>query len=414
MVKPATVAQFDSRRPRIVLALQGGGALGAYQAGVYEAMHENGVTPDWVTGTSIGAINAAIIAGNPPDRRLERLREFWDLLSHDDLVRHQRVPSWGRVPNWVVRGNVWHATLDAIARGIPGFFSPRLFNPFAAGIAVEPERSSYYDTAPLAKTLRRLINVELLNNANPADGKAMRLTVGAVQVTTAELANFDNTRQRIGIEHILASGALPPGFPPVRIDGKLYWDGGLYSNTPLDTVLDDLPRVSTLCFMVDLWFAHGHEPCTLDQVESRRKEVMFASRSQRHIETYSETHNLRRRLRALYERLPPELRQDDDIAQLATGGCGTTMHIVRLQYPGHDWRSSSKDINFSRGSIEWRWRQGYEDAKRALQQAAWLQPIALDKGVVVHDMTTSELATDVVAQQQTAPVVEEERQASPA
>jgi len=389
--------RFDSNHPRIVLALQGGGALGAYQAGVYQAMHEQGVTPDWVTGTSIGAINAAIIAGNPPALRLQRLREFWDLVSHDDLVRHQRVPSWGRVPDWVVRGNVWHATVDAITRGIPGFFSPRLFNPFAAGIAVEPERSSYYDTAPLEKTLRRLIDIDLLN-----DDEAMRLTVSAVQVTTATLANFDNAHQRIGIEHILASGALPPGFPPVRIDGKLYWDGGLYSNTPLETVLDDHPRVSTLCFMVDLWFAQGVEPRTPDQVESRRKEVMFASRSERHIETYSETHNLRRRLRALYQKLPPELQQDESVAELAVGGCSTTMHIVRLQYPGHDWRSSSKDINFSRGSIEWRWQKGYEDAQRALQQAPWrhFEQGAIERGVVVHDVTQGEVSPATAAHEE--------------
>jgi NTE family protein len=202
----------------------------------------------------------------------------------------------------------------------------------------------------------------------------------------ATLASFDNAHQRVDIGHVLVSGALPPGFPPVRIDDRLYWDGGLYSNTPLETVLDDHPRVSTLCFMVDLWYAQGLEPRTPDQVESRRKEVMFASRSERHIETYCETHNLRCRLRALYEQLPPELRQDENVRELAAGGCSTTMHIVRLQYPGRDWRSSSKDINFSRGSIEWRWKKGYEDARRALQEQPWRQPFSFEQGVLVHDI----------------------------
>jgi len=371
---------FRRDKPRIVLALQGGGALGAYQAGVYQALHEHELTPDWVIGTSIGAINAAIIAGNDISNRLLRLQEFWDGVAHHDAV------SGATTPDWVQRMNVWHATFDAITRGIPGFFSPRLFNPFILGLPVSPDKASIYDTAPLADTLKQLVDVDVMNAS-----EAMRLTVSALQVTTAQLVNFDSAHQRLGIEHILASGAIPPGFPPIRIDGELYWDGGLYSNTPLEIVINDSPRVDTLCFMVDLWFAEGPEPETYDQVQSRQKEVMFASRSARHIEAYAETHNLRRQLHALYDKLSPALKDDPEIKQLASHGCGTTMHIVRLQYPGHDWRSSSKDINFSKGSIEWRWDKGYNDAKLALQQARWLQPVPDDKGIVVHEIAVEEI-----------------------
>jgi len=215
---------------------------------------------------------------------------------------------------------------------------------------------------------------------------AMRLTVSAVQMTTARLVNFDNARQQVGIENILASGAIPPGFPPVRVDGELYWDGGLYSNTPLETVINDTPRVDTLCFMVDFWFAEGPELQTLDQVQSGQKEVMFASRSARHIEAYGETHNLRRALRALHDKLAPEMKNDPEIKKLVSNSCDTTMHVVRLQYPGHDWKTSTKDINFSKGSIEWRWDKGYSDAKNALQQARWLEPVPPHQGIVVHEL----------------------------
>ncbi len=373
------VKTFARNKPRIVLALQGGGALGAYQAGVYQALHEHQFTPDWVVGTSIGAINAALIAGNAHAARLDRLQEFWEVIAHKDWLKSERVPDWAQ------RMNVGVATLTALAKGIPGFFTPRLFNPFVAGLPVAAEAASFYDTSPLAQTLARLIDVDLLN-----DSAAMRLTVGAVQVTTAQMTNFDSAKRRLGIEHVLASGAIPPGFPPVRIDGQLYWDGGLYSNTPLETVLNDSPRQHTLCFMVDLWFAEGAEPTTLDEVQSRQKEVMFASRSQRHIEAYAETHNLRRQLHALYNQLTPAQRLDPTIVDLASGSCDTTLHVVRLQYPGHDWGHSSKDINFSAGSIAWRWEKGYSDALRALAQAAWLKPIQQGQGVIVHELNPTQ------------------------
>jgi NTE family protein len=355
--------------------LQGGGALGAYQAGIFQAMHENNLAPDWVVGTSIGAINAAIIAGNPPERQLARLREFWEGVAHRDSLDMTRVPDSAR------KLNTWLGALDVVMRGVPGFFMPRLFSPFKLGLPVEPDQASFYDTSPLERTLRELVDFDYLN----ADG-GTRLTVNALRVIHGDLVGFDNTKQDIDVRHIMASGALPPGFPAVRIDGDLYWDGGLYSNTPLETVLDDEPRVDTLCFMVDLWSADGDEPTTFDEVQTRQKDVMFTSRSRRHIENYKMMHNLRRCVHALQAKLPEDVRKEPAVCELSAHGCGTTMHIVRLAYSGRDWHMPSKDINFSKGSIEWRWNLGYADATRAIKQAGWLAETSPDVGVVVHDM----------------------------
>lgn len=363
------------RDHRIALVLQGGGALGAYQAGIYQALHENGLTPHWVVGTSIGAINAAIIAGNKPSVRLERLKQFWERLGHpDNMDMH-------KVPDAVRQYNSWLATLDATLYGVPGFFSPRPFNPFAMGMAVAPEAASFYDTAALTATLAELVDFEYLN----APG-GIRLTVNALKVTSGDLVSFDSMHGTVGIEHIMASGALPPGFPPVRIDGELYWDGGLYSNTPLETVLKDEPHVDTLCFMVDLWSADGPEPTTLDEVKTRQKDVMFASRSKRHIEAYLQLHKLRRTLHKLESNLPAKLKTHSVSNEMAAMGCDTTLHIVRLPYAGRDWQMASKDINFSKSSIEWRWDQGYRDATRAVKHAGWLAGVPEDTGVVVHEL----------------------------
>ncbi|MBI1892320.1 MAG: patatin-like phospholipase family protein [Burkholderiales bacterium] len=360
---------------RIALVLQGGGALGAYQAGIFQAMHENNLAPDWVVGTSIGAINATIIAGNPPETRLERLKQFWERIGHADNV------NMSHVPDSVRKLNTWLGALDVVLRGVPGFFVPRLFSAFKFGLPVNPEYASFYDTSPLIDTLHDVVDFAYLN----AEG-GMRLTINALKVTCGDLVHFDNRKIDIGVEHVMAAGALPPGFPPTRIDGELYWDGGLYSNTPLETVLDDEPRVDTLCFMVDLWSPEGEEPSTFDEVQTRQKDVVFASRSRRHIENYKTLHNLRRCLREMEARLPEDIRRDPEVCKMAAHGCGTTMHIVRLPYSGRDWHMPSKDINFSKGSIEWRWNLGYSDALRAIEQAGWLAETPAHVGVVVHEL----------------------------
>jgi NTE family protein len=368
-------SRFDSGKRRVALVLQGGGALGAYQAGVYEAMHEHGLTPDWVVGTSIGAINAALIAGNEHRTCVSRLKTFWDAVAQEDLFDMRKVPDSVR------RLNSGLAVFNATVNGVPGLYSPRRFNPFAFNIPVPAECASFYDTSDLKNTLKHLVDLRHLNSAN-----SIRLTVSAIRVVCGLLENFDTRRQTVGIEHVMASGALPPGFPPIRIDGELYWDGGLYSNTPLETVLSDEPRVDTLCFMVDLWSAEGPEPRTFEQVQTRQKDVLYASRSRRHIDAYLRGHKLRHMIRMLREKVPAEqLSTEERQALDDEAGKDTTMHIVRLAYAGRDWQMASKDINFSKGSIKWRWEQGYRDALRAIEVAAWHAEVPEGSGVVVHE-----------------------------
>ena len=285
------------------------------------------------------------------------------------------------VPDSVRSFNSRLTALNCTLNGVRGFFTPRWLSPFTFGLPVAPEQASFYDTSALRETLNRLVDIDYLN----APG-GMRLTVNAIRVSCGRLDSFDNRRQRLGIEHVMASGALPPSFPPVRIDGELYWDGGLYSNTPLESVLGDEPRLDTLCFMVDLWSAEGPEPSTFDQVQTRQKDVLFASRSQRHIDAYLRGHRLRRMVRTLRAKLPAGALSEEERSELDKIGPDTTMHIVRLAYAGRDWQMASKDSNFSRGSIEWRWDQGYQDALRAIEARAWRKAVPEDAGVIVHEI----------------------------
>jgi NTE family protein len=370
-----TANRLNPDNLRIVLVLQGGGALGAYQAGVYQAMHEHDLVPDWIVGTSIGAINAALIAGNQKADRLHRVRAFWDRVAHPDGVDMSRVTDKQR------RVNIMLNTADIVMRGAPGFFQPRYLSPFALGVEVPPEQASFYDTMPLHNTLEDLIDFAFLNQAG-----GIRLTVNAVNVTTGQLTHFDSLNGNLCAEHVRASCSLPPAFPPVRVDGDLYWDGGLYSNTPLESVLHELYEGDTLCFMVDLWSAHGAEPVTVDEVSTRQKDVTYASRSQRQIDDYVNTYHMQQKLRELYARLPADQRSEVDRKELAMFGCDATLHIVRLPYAGHDWHMAAKDVNFSKGSIEWRWDQGYRDCLRALEHAGWLVSVADDTAVVVHEL----------------------------
>lgn len=376
----------DGKKRQVALVLQGGGALGAYQAGVYQAMHEHHLTPDWVVGTSIGAINAALIAGNEHDNVIPRLKAFWDEIAQNDLLDMRAVPDSVRC------FNSWWVSTQGMLSGVPGFYAPRWPSPFSAGLPVAPENASFYDTRELQATLTRLVDWEHLNRPN-----SKRLTVSAIKVNCGSLENFDNKKKPIGIEHIMASGALPPGFPPVRIDGQLYWDGGLYSNTPLEVILGEERRTDTLCFMVDLWSADGPEPTTYEQIQTRQKDVMFASRSRRHIEAYLHGYKLRHLIRVLKDKVPAELLTAEERKDLDHIGADTTLHIVRLAYAGRDWQMASKDINFSRGSIEWRWDQGYQDALRAIALNGWNDAVPEGAGVVVHEITSGGIHEESVA-----------------
>jgi NTE family protein len=373
----ASDATSDERRrarpfERVALVLQGGGALGAYQVGVFEALDEAGLCPQWFAGTSIGAINGAIMAGNAPGERAAKLDEFWQRISRPDGWLADPIHDEGRK-----LANQWHAW-ETVLYGQPGFFRPRMFGPFASPPGT-PGAISFYDTGPLAESLRGAIDFGRVNNGGP------RLSLGAVNLATGRQIYFDSARQAIDERHVMASGALPPGFPPVEIDRELFWDGGVVSNTPLEVVLDDEPRVSTLCFMVDVWDPMGPPPRTLDDVTEREKDIRYASRSERAIASYRRSHNLRRAVMALWSRLPAEARADPALEQLAWMGCTTTMRIVHLIYQNPKYATASKDYEFSRASIAEHRAAGRRDARRAIDESRWEEPVPPHLGVAVYE-----------------------------
>jgi NTE family protein len=344
---------------QVVLVLQGGGALGAYQAGVYEALTDAGIEPDWVIGTSIGAINGGIIAGNVQALRLERLREFWQ--------RIQQSPSFAA--NW-----------STIAQGVPAFFRPRVDGWSALGGTVGLDAASFYSTEPLRQTLDKLIDLDILREAKT------RLTVGAVAVRSGQMKYFDSRDRSLSIEHLMASGALPPAFPAVRIDGEPYWDGGVYSNTPLEAVFDDEPRRSAVIFSVNVWQPTGAEPQSIWEVMGRQKDIQYASRADSHI-ARQQLHHLRHVIRELSKHLPESKRRQAAIRDLAAFGCGTTMHIVRLLAPTLDSEDFYKDIDFSGVGIRARWEAGRRDACQIVECAPWNEAVDPMQGVVVHELS---------------------------
>lgn len=350
-----------------VLVLQGGGALGAFQVGAYQALHEAGIEPDWIIGTSIGAINAALIAGNPPAQRMAALNGFW-----------QRITQHG-MGLWTPPGLAGALNDMAImARGVPGFFRPNSNAWLGANASVGIEAASYYDTAPLRETLAGLIDVDCLNAGSP------RLTVGAVNVRTAAMRYFDSQHDTLGIDHILASGALPPAFPAVRIDGEAYWDGGIYSNTPIEVVLDDDPRRDSLIFAVNVWHADGDEPTSIAQVMERQKDIQYASRAHSHIARQQQLHHLRHVVRELANQLPDAQRKSTANQTLAASGCRTVMHVAMLS-PAHlDGEGATKDIDFSANGIGARHQSGYQQTRAMLARAPWNAPADPMLGVIVH------------------------------
>jgi NTE family protein len=367
--KSGTRPVFDRRNlGQIVLVLQGGGALGAYQAGVFQALCEAGIEPDWVIGTSIGAINAGIIAGNRPDRRLQRLQEFWARMKHNPLMQLvSEVPGCG----------VMAANAMTVMAGVPAFFQP---NPWAfMGIPLTPETAGYYSTAPLEATLRDLIDADVLNACTT------RLTVGAANVRTAEMRYFDSRDMPLSIRHVMASGALPPAFPAVRIDGELYWDGGILSNTPVEAVFDDEPRRSGLVFTVNIWQPNGPEPADIVGVMSRQKDLQYASRAKAQVMRQKQIHRLRHVIAELARRLPEETRDSPEVRRLASFGCLTRMHVVRLLAPAIAGEDHTKDIDFSARGIRGRWEAGYADTLRVLAQQPWTHQFDPIEGFILHE-----------------------------
>jgi NTE family protein len=365
---PVRPPSYDKK---IGLVLQGGGALGSYQAGVYEALASSEYLPDWVAGISIGAINAAIIAGNAPENRLKRLRSFWDeVTAHTSLWPCAFAGSWA----------VWQqrtGALTALMFGQPGLFTPRTWlDWFAPGNLV-----SYYDTSVLKGTLERLVDFNRINNAGD-----VRLSVGAVNVRTGQFSYFDSANMTIRPEHVMASGALPPGFPPIEIDGEHYWDGGLFSNTPLEYVLDYSPRRSRLTFQVDVFHAQGRLPTNLDEVSERAKDIRYSSRTQICSSAFRAKHDVRHAINELYKLLPPDLASTEQAKRLYEHGCVTEMDIVQLVYRSAEPQGASKDYDFSRSSMQRLWQEGASAAQTVLTASPWLAPQPKDLGVRVFEL----------------------------
>ncbi len=376
---PTAHAKTKVVKPRRnILVFQGGGALGAYQAGVFEASLEAGYEPDWVVGTSIGAINAVLIAGNPPERRLARVREFWARMAHHAVGG---TPFLGNGPG-DADAILENALRSAVTMtfGLQGFFKPRFGSGFPLNLPTAPEVASFYDVTPLRKTLEELVDFDYLAQS------PVRLSVGAVDVESAELTYFDSKFQPITVDHILASGALPPAFPPAHIGGRYYWDGGIYSNTPLEWILHDQPRTHSLCLFATLWPIGDTAPDTLRDVLRRSKEIQFASRAEALIEMEQELHKLRHAVNllagALAEHVP-----DSPLLDLACLGCGSVFHVVHLEVPRLPGEDQSKDLEFDGDRVAKRWKAGLEDARRAFVAKPWDAPIPPTSGVVVHDFT---------------------------
>jgi NTE family protein len=357
-------------RKQVALVLQGGGALGAYQAGVYECLSESPYAPDWVAGISIGAINAAIIAGNPPAERAAKLRMFWEGISETSA-------GWPNIPGQAIRNLTRQAgSVAALFFGAPGFFRPSAYADLLRGRAP----TSFYDTSDLKLTLERLVDFDRIN------AREVRLSLGAVDVETGNFAYFDNAYMPIRPEHVMASGALPPGFPAVEIEGSRYWDGGLVSNTPLQYVLDTVPRRSTIAFQVDLFPSYGPFPLTMEEVSEREKDIRYSSRTRAGTDAFREKHDLRRKIGLLLEKLPPDLNDDVVVEELRQAACLTTMDVVHLIFRPPTQLGASKDYDFSRASALQRWQEGFADARATLDAAPWQKPAPPELGVRVFDV----------------------------
>lgn len=363
------------------LVLQGGGALGAYQCGVVEGLAEAGIHPNWVAGISIGAINAALIAGNPPERRVERLREFWQTISRQPfLPTNTDVPAdaaqaW---PMPWVQAVSDMAAWRALTEGQNGFFVPRL--PWLAGTPT-PATASYYDTTPLYHTLERLVDFSRVN-----DPRHMRVSVGAVNVRTGNFEYFDNTRQELRVEHFVASGSLPPGFAAVDVDGEYYWDGGLVSNTPLYYVLMEEPRKDSLVFQVDLWSAAGDLPTDLMAVAERQKDIQYSSRT-RMVTTAMERMQVNRRLlREVMELVPPAKRNNPWYRRAAESACDRRFNVIHLIYKDKPYDGHAKDYQFGVVSLQDHWCTGRDDMRRTLAHPEWLAMPSGERSFVTHDV----------------------------
>jgi NTE family protein len=367
---------------RRVLVLQGGGALGSYQAGAFQALCAASFEPEWVAGTSIGAINAAIIAGNDARTRVDRLKEFWEMVS-------KPVP-WNPVLTGERTRSLFNETSAAIVAtfGVPGFFAPRI-PPAPLWPQGSPQAVSYYDTAPLKKTLERLVDFDRINDLK------CRLSVGAVGITSGNFRYFDNVEFKrqgklIGPEHIMASGALPPGFPAVLIDGEYYWDGGIASNTPLDFVLDTETDRDLLIFQVDLFSARGLLPGTLLEAAEREKDIRYSSRTRMNTDKNRQVHNARKAVLDLIGKLPADLQHDPSVEYLRKVAKENTVTVVHLIYKSKNYETNSKDYDFSHVAMVEHWSAGVRDVHLSMRHKEWLERPQSGETMVTYDLTGDE------------------------
>jgi NTE family protein len=371
-------------RPRppfecVALLLQGGGALGAYQAGVYEALTNSDLHPDWIAGISIGAINGALIAGNAPEARVDKLRAFWE------RVTAKPYPDWseGLFPAKGDALRQWMNQMSAnltLFGGAPGFFTPRVPAPWLQ-LPGTMEATSVYDTKALKSTLEQLIDFDRIND------QRMRFSVGAVNVRSGNFVYFDTTTHTIGPEHIMASAALPPGFPAVEIEGEHYWDGGLVSNTPLQWVVESRPHLDTLALQVDLWNARGELPRAMAEVATRQKEIQYSSRTRAGTDNFKYIQRMRRAMADLYEKLPEDLKNGPEAQLLRPVGDHKVYNLVHLIYRAKNYEGHSKDYDFAHASMQEHWRAGYYDAIRTLRHPEVLKRPTNSEGVFTFDLS---------------------------
>lgn len=361
------------RCDRVALVLQGGGALGAYQAGVYQALHEANIEPDWICGVSIGAINSAIIAGNPPERRLERLQTFWDRITGRKI--------WHYTPDGDIfrKARNFTSSFLTTALGQPGFFAPHTTNPWFSPAGARTA-TSYYDTAPLRESLLELVDFDRINS------KKMRFAVGAVNVLSGNFIYFDNAHDEIIPEHIMASGALPPALPMVKVGTDHFWDGGIVSNTPLQHLLDQVDSLNSLVFQVDLFSARGVLPRDIHDVMARHKDIMYSSRTRYNTDMYRKTHNLRARLYKALSKLPDEQLSEEERHLRDSNSALPSIAILQLIYQQKAYEGHAKDHEFSGTSMREHWMSGHEDTKRTLMRRDWIKMPDDGMGIVVHDV----------------------------
>jgi NTE family protein len=367
------ISSIASKYDRVALVLQGGGALGAYQAGVYEALAEARCDPRWIAGVSIGAINSALIAGNAPERRLDALEKFWSKVSERKI--------WPFTPEGDAFRDLRNQTsaFMAMVFGQPGFFEPRTVSPWMAA-AGAVGATSFYDTDALRKTLLELVDFDRIN------GGGTRLSVGAVNVTTGNFIYFDSLKMKLGPEHIMASGALPPSFPAVRIDGEDYWDGGLVSNTPLQHLLDSDPQEDSLVFQVDLFSARGPTPRKMADVLARQKDIAYSSRTRQNTDTWARVHSLQMKLMEALKRIPQDQRTEEDDRRIEEFSRSGDINIVHLIYQKKVYEGHAQDYEFSGSSMREHWASGYADTLRTLRHPEWLTRSSIKGGIAIHDL----------------------------